>query len=199
MAQEMKTSDILIRSVAALVVLGCGIYFVFGLAVAAAAYQPGTAIHHYEPVTLPMLWHEASKVSFSAVVRWLRTDGDGCGVWFMATVGLWFLAALLVAFTLAVNPRLFSRSKKALGIAGLIIGLGSLFGLLGLYNLFFTFLNAFALRGLDGEWVIELGPVLDAVGILYLVACLLVLRSWFSWIRGRTPSTRLQADGSATA
>ena len=77
----MRTLDILMRTVAAIVALGCGVYFVFGLAVAAAAYQPGTAIpaiHHDEPVTFPMLWHEASKVSFSAVVRWLRTDG--CGV-----------------------------------------------------------------------------------------------------------------------
>jgi hypothetical protein len=191
--------DVVTRIVAALMVLGCGAYFAFGLAVAAAAHQHGTAIHHDDPVTFPMLWNEASKVSFSAVVRWLQTDGDGCGVWFMATVGLWFLAALLVAFALAVNPRLFSRSGKALGLAGLILGMGSLFGMLGLYNLFFTFLNAFALRGLDGEWVIELGPVLDAVGILYLVTCFLVLRSWFSWLSGRTPSTRLQADGSATA
>ena len=109
----------------------------------------------------------------------------------MATVGLWFLAALLVAFTLVVNPRLFSRSKKALGIAGLIIGMGSLFGLLGLYGLFFTFLNVFALWCLDGEWGIELGPVLDAVGILYLVACLRFLYSLVSWISSRAPSTSL--------
>lgn len=192
----MRILAILLRSVAAIVVLGCGVYFAFGLAVAAAADQHGTAIHHDEPVTLPMLWHEASKVPFSAVVSWLRTSG---GVWFVATVGTWFFATLLVAFTLAVHPRLFSRSRKALGLAGVILGIGSLFGLLGLYNLLFTFLNAFAWRGLDGEWVIELGPVLNAVGILYLVACYLYFGPGSPRSAAARRARDCKQDGSATA
>ncbi|HEX7183097.1 MAG TPA: hypothetical protein VF756_14740 [Thermoanaerobaculia bacterium] len=177
--------DILVRSVAAVVVLGCGVCFAFGVAVAAAAHQRGTAIHHYEPVSFAMLWQEASRASFKAVISWVSLDGGFA--WILAALGLWFLAALLVAFALAVDPRLFLRSRRAVTLAGWVLGMGSLFGWFGLINLHFTFLNAFALRGLDGEWVIEFGPILDAVGILYLVTLLLFLRSLVLRINGPAP------------
>jgi hypothetical protein len=179
--------DILVRSLAALVVFGCGVYFAFGVAVGAAAYQQGTAIRHDEPVTFSMLLQEAVSVRLSAVLRWF-TPSDGCGAFFLGSLSLWFLAAFSVAFTLAVEPRIFVRSRRVLVFAAMVLGLGTLLGAVGLRNLKYTFLNAFVWRGLDGEWVIELGPVLDAVGLLYLFACLLFVRSWFLWLRGSRES-----------
>lgn len=178
--------DILLRSVAAVVVLACGVYFAFGLAAVVAAEQGGSAIHHYEPVSFGLLWQEVSRVSFKTVVAWVwQTEG----FWFVVAPGLWFLVALLVAFALAVDPRLFLRSEGTVHLAVLVLVLGSLFGWFGLVNLLFTFLNAFAWHGLDGEWVIELGPVMDAVGILYLVTLLLFLRSLVLRVNGRVPDS----------
>ena len=167
--------DTLIRGVAALLVAGCGLYFLFGVAVHVAAAQKGTAIGHYEPVTFLMLWREATGISPGAVMAWLSIY-DGCAVWFLGVSALWFLAALSAAFLLAVDPLLFLRSRKALGRACVIAGLGLPFGWMGLHSLKYTYLNAFVLRGLDGEWVIEFGPMLDAAGILYVLLCLLLLR-----------------------
>jgi hypothetical protein len=174
---SFRFKDIWVRGVTALVLLGCGAYFAFGVAAGAAAYRPGTAIQHYEAVSWAMLWREVSRVSFPDLVRWVSLF-DGCGSWLLIALALWFSAALLAAFAMAVKPRLFLRSRARIG-ATVLIGLGSLFGGYGLFNLLFTLLNAFVGRGLDGEWVIEFGPMLDAVGILYLTACLLLLRSWF--------------------
>lgn len=36
--------------------------------------------------------------------------------------------------------------------------------------------RTFVLNGLDGEWVDEAHPIYDAVGLLYLIACLLLIR-----------------------
>jgi hypothetical protein len=182
----MQTSkpvrDFPLRGLPAAVVLFCGAYFTFGISVCVAAYQRGTAIRHDDPVTFAMLWREAWSVSWRAVAEWFSVI-DGCGFFLVSTLSLWFLATLSIAFLLSAYPRLFLRSPRAFVFAGLVIGLGTLFGLLGIRNLEYTFLNAFAWRGLDGEWVIELGPVLDAVGILWPVACLLLARVWFFRIR----------------
>lgn len=175
--------DILPRSVAAALVLGCGAYFTFGVAAAAAACQRGTAIRHYEPVSFGMLLQEVSKVSFSAVIAWVSLIDGIDGFWFLGAPVLWFLGALPVTFALAANP----RSRRAVDLAGWVLGLGVLFGWRGLWSLYFTFLNAFAWRGLDGEWIIELGPVFDAVGVLYLITLLLFLRSLALRVNGRAP------------
>lgn len=184
------TRDTLLRSLAAAAALFCGAYFVFGMAAFFATEQKGTAIGHYEPITFAMLWQEVGKVSFKTVFEWFSVV-EGCGSFLISTLSLWFLATLFVSFLLAIHPRLFLRSRWALLCATLMIGLGgALFGLLGLRSIKYTLLNAFFLRGLDGEWIMELGPVFDAAGILYVVACLLLARSWFF---------RIRLDGSAAA
>jgi hypothetical protein len=168
--------DALIRNVAAVAVAGCGLYFAFGLATAAAGYQPGTAIRDDKPISLALLWHEVSRVSFTSRATWAPLF-SGCGLGITAALLLWFLATLLVAFTMAVNPRLFSRSRWAAVIAGLVLLLGMPVGLFGLISFPATLFNAFLLKGgLDGEWIREFGPMCDAAGILYLITCLLLFR-----------------------
>lgn len=174
----------LVRGIAVAAILGCGLCFAFGMAAVAAAERPGTAIHHYEPISLELLWDEVSKTSFGLVVEWFRQIDDIDGVVILSTLTAWFSSALLLALLLAVVPRLFARSPTALVLAGLVLVPGILFGGFGLYCLFFTFLNAFFLRGLDGEWIIELGPVMDATGILYVITCLLFVRALSSRSRG---------------
>jgi hypothetical protein len=183
MKKSALNQGFLVRGIAVAAILGCGLYFAFGVAALAASEQPGTAIHHYEPVSLGLLWAEVSKTSFGVVVRWFRQIEDIDGVVIMSTLTAWFSSALLLALLLAVVPRLFARST-ALILAGLVLVPGILFGGLGLYSLFFTFVNAFFLRGLDGEWIVELGPVMDATGILYLITCLLFVRALSFRIRG---------------
>jgi hypothetical protein len=112
----------------------------------------------------------------------------------MSSLTVWFSSALLLALLLAVAPRLCARSPAALVLASLVLVPGILFGGYGLYNLFFTFFNMLFLRGLDGEWVNELGPVLDATGILYAITCLLFLRALSFRSRGL-----VQAVGPRTA
>jgi len=176
MTRSALNNGFLIRGIAVAAILGCGLYFAFGLAAVAASAQPGTAIHHYEPVSLGLLWHEMSKTSFGLVVGWFRQIDDIDGVVITSTLTAWFSSALLLALLLAVVPKLFARSTMARAFAGLVLATGIPFGGFGLCSLFFTFLNAFALRGLDGEWIVELGPAADAAGILYVITCLLFLR-----------------------
>lgn len=173
-----------VRGIAVAAILGCGLYFALGVAALAASEQPGTAIHHDEPISLGLLWHEVSKTSFGIVFGWFQQIEDIDGVVIMSTLTVWFSSALLLALFLAVAPRLFARSATALVLAGLILVPGILLGGFGLYSLCFTFLNAFALRGLDGEWIVELGPIMDAVGILYVITCLLFVRALSFRVRG---------------
>jgi len=183
------------RNVAAGAVVGCGLYFAFGLATAAAGYQPGTAIRDDKPISLALLWHEVSRVSFMSRATWAPLS-SGCGVGITAALLLWFLAALLVAFTMAVNPRLFSRSRWAAVIAGLILFLGMPVGLFGLFSFSATLFNAFFLKGgLDGEWIREFLPMCDAAGILYLITCLLLVRLLRSR-RSSPPVSGLQPDAA---
>ena len=149
MTRSALDKGFLIRGITVAAILGCGLYFAFGLAAVAASAQPGTAIHHYEPVSLGLLWHEVSKTSFGLVVRWFRQIDDIDGVVIVSTLTAWFSSALLLALLLAVVPGLFARSPTALTLAGLVLVMGIPFGGFGLFSLFFTFLNAFALRGLD--------------------------------------------------
>lgn len=169
------TRDTLLRSAAAAAVLGCLAYFAFGLAAVVAAELPGSAIHMYEPVTFALLWQEVSKTSSQAVIAWTREGENGFWLSLMLSVAL---ALASFALTFVVNPRILCSRHPAV-IAGLGCGMGLLFvvGFWGLFSLLFTFLNAFALGGLDGEWVIEAIPLLDAIGLLYLIACLLFRRS----------------------
>lgn len=190
MKTSKKIPEILLRAAAGGVILACGLYFVFGLAAITASYQPGTAIQHYEPVTVQMLWHEVTKTPFEEVGRWVWLN-SGCRAG-IVTLGLWFLATFGVALALVGKPRFFVRSRRALILASWIVALGTLFGGWGLFTFMFTLLNAFALRGLDGEWIIELYPAFDAAGILYLAAVLLLRRAWALRRAGRASSETVQ-------
>ena len=185
--------DALIRKIAAVAVAGCGLYFAFGLATAAAGYQPGTAIRDDKPISLALLWHEVSRVSFTSRATWAPLF-SGCGLGGTAALLLWFLVTLLVAFTMAVNPRLFSRSRWAVVIVVLLLFLGLPVGLFGLFSLPATLFNAFFLKGgLDGEWISEFGPMCDAAGILYFITYLLFVRVLRSR-RSSPPVSGLQPD-----
>lgn len=175
--------DIRIRNATLAVVLVCGIYCAFGVAAGVAADQPGTAIRHDEPISFSMLWQEISRLSLEAVVAWLPRYG---GFWFLFYSSIPLLLAA-AALTLAVNPRIFCRAPGAVFLAGVGFGIVSAllfggFGFLGPFHFLFTLLNAFAWRGLDGEWVIEFSPVFDTIGILYLAVFLLFGRS-LSFVR----------------
>jgi hypothetical protein len=180
------------RGVAVVVVLGCCAFSAFGVAACVAMDQPGSALHDNTLLSLPILWQELSKVSFGMVVTWFAQVGSlWPGILLFVDLGL---AAM--AFTLAVRPGLCSGSwqKAVVPSLGITLGLLSVAGLFSLLHLVFTFLNAFAWRGLDGEWISELGPVYDAIGICYGIACLLFWRSQ-STIRtpGQTPALTREA------
>lgn len=167
--------DILVRSAAALAVFGCLAYFAFGVAAVVASEQPGTAIHQYEPVTFALLWQETSKISPATVVAWSRRDENG--YWLRLGLSI-ALTLALIALTFIVNPGILcSRHPAVIPGVGCVLGLLFLAGFFGLFHLLFTFLGAFVLGGLDGEWVNEAGPMYESVGLVYLIACLLFVRS----------------------
>jgi len=159
------------RGVAVVVVLGCCAFSVFGVAACVAMDQPGSAIHDNTLLSLPILWQELSKVSFGTVATWFAQVGS---LWPLILLSVELVLAAM-ALTLAVRPEILSGPWQTAIVAGLGLALGllSVSGLFGLLHLAFTFLNAFAWRGLDGEWISELGPVYDAIGINYVISCLL--------------------------
>lgn len=168
------TKDILIRSVAAVVILGCVVCSAFGVAAAAAADQRGSAIHDNTPLTFSLLWQEVSRMPPEALVTW----GPLSESWVQAMLSVALLLAV-IALTFVIAPRILLRWRHAAVIAGLgaSLGLLSMFGLWGLFHLLITILAPLAWGGLDGEWITELGPVYNAIGLLYLVVCLLFRRS----------------------
>jgi len=184
------TKDILIRNVTVVVVLACGIYCAFGVAAGVAADQHGTAIHQYEPISFSMLWREVSRLSLESVVAWFPRNG---GSWFLFYLSIPLILAA-VAFTLAVKPRIFCHSPGAVLFAGVGFGIFSAFllgwfGFLGPLSFLFT-LKALVWGGLDGEWVNEFIPIIDTIGILYLLVFLLLARS-LSFVAGRAPEVAL--------
>jgi hypothetical protein len=165
----MRKKDILIRSVAALTVLGCLVFFAFGVAAAVAADQQGTGIHNNQPVTFSLLWQEVSRVPPEALVTWGPLLSEG---WVQAILSV-VLTLALIALTLAVDPRIIRRHVAVIAGLGFVLGILSVCGLWGLFHLLVTILATFFWGGLDGEWITELGPVYNVIGLLYLVVCLL--------------------------
>lgn len=179
--------DILVRSAAALAVFGCLAYFAFGVAAVVASEQPGTAIHQNEPVTFALLWQETSQITPETVVAWSRRHENG--YWLRLGLSI-ALTLALIALTFVVNPEILCSRHSAV-ILGVGCSLGLLFvvGFFGLFHLLFTFLGAFVWGGLDGEWVNEAGPMYESVGLLYLISCLLFLRSMSFRSSGRPQET----------
>jgi hypothetical protein len=168
----MMKKDILIRSVAAVVVLGCVVCCAFAVAAAVAADQRGSAIHDNKPVTFSLLWREVSRMPPEALVTWGPLLSEG---WVQATLSVALILAL-IALTLAVYPRILQRHVAVIAGLGAVLGLLSVFGLWGLFYLLVSILSTFAWGGLDGEWITELGLVYNVIGVLYLVVCLLLKR-----------------------
>ncbi len=153
----VKTFPITFRVVsAAAIALTCG-YFVLGVFWLAASEQPGTSIHFYQLLSVDQMWREFRATPVSLAVRY-----------FPLVLGSWFFAAVYLSIYLLCSTRLL-RSRAGPCLVGAILGVSSVVGFFGLYSFLFTLVNAFFLRGLDGEWVNEACPIADASGLIYVV------------------------------
>jgi len=130
-------------------------YFVAGVLLGEAADQPWSSIHYGKRIVWSQLPVDARRVSF-------RDAGPTVTFGLAPLVGLVFIAALAVQLL----PARYARDLRILGPIIALLFVALLPALFGAVELFWTVINAVFLRGVDGEWIDEGGPIFEGVFIV---------------------------------
>ena len=141
--------------------LTAGVYVVAGIVVGSAAYLPGTSIEQYEPIRWAELPREVERASWATVwphLPWL--------------IGPLFILTSAAAVTAQAGLSASSRQLRAVRV---VLFAGVLPAATGAISLVFTVLNATVWGDLDGEYLNEFHPVMEAYCVAFIGA------SWAYW------------------
>ncbi|HEX7181508.1 MAG TPA: hypothetical protein VF756_06665 [Thermoanaerobaculia bacterium] len=163
MDANRRPGSILIAALSVLSVF----YFVGGVVLGAAASRRGTPFGHETPIEWSRIPSEFARTSWSEVQPFFP--------WLLAPT-----LALMVALTLvlALSPRfLLGRSWLQYAAVALIF-LSVPAALMGAISVVFMILNATLLpSGLDGEWLNEFHPVMEAFFLAFLACSISFVRA----------------------
>ena len=154
--------------IAALSVLSV-FYFVGGVVLGAAAYRRGTPFGHETPIEWSRIPSEFARTSWSEVqpfFPWLRAPA--------------LALALMVALTLmlTLSPRFLLGRTWLQYAAVALLFLAVPIALMGALSVVFMILNATLLpSGLDGEWLNEFHPVMEAFFLAFLACSISFVRA----------------------
>ena len=140
--------------------LTAGVYLVAGIVVGSAAYLPGSSIEQYEPIRWAELTREVERVSWATV--WPHLP--------------WLIGPLFILTSAAAVAAQAGRSSRQLRKAvRVVLFAGGLPAAMGAISVVFTVLNATVWGDLDGEYLNEFHPVMEAYCVAFIAA------SWSYW------------------